>query len=656
MLSKANDAPHVAPHWLHGGCPKVRTPEQCALTPALAAVRCCGGDGRRCASVCDVCETQHGSLYNLPPQLKSVLGPRIVPQGLAANHSAAAAECAAHGLRLCSRTELDAGACCKTGCLMDTRLVWTRDRCDAPSPSASTAAAAARLRVGAAVAPSARLQLPQLSAVPGSRLSLEALAYNYGTDKSKDDHKYVDVYAPLLEPLRDTLANLTEIGVSAGQSIGMWRAFLAPAARVWGFDLVLKPQVRRLARLPNVRLFETDAYRAGEPLRHGLTPSSMDVVIDDAMHEQPYYDRALASWWPLVRPGGYYIIEDLERSVMRSPARQTAPAPLSRRQDKGVGVRVGGGRGQRVGRREGREGVHGAGLDLLDVPGAAATSRLLAEHRAFFVDSAFGHRNWSHFRWRASDTARAHNSKLLVLQKRPTPPCPFDPDDSVETSAAADETRGGGGARGGGGGGGGGGGLEGRRSASSRRRPVLCALLSARGVREQLRHVLDGAASGEPGGDDHAARRALWKELAPRATAAVGPAAFLEAQRHRRSSLVSGPLLDVVVDAPRGATAELAQAGMEEALARLFPRLRPGGFYLVETAHDLLEAPLRPRTRALLQAHTAFFADQAVRPGAHDSHVIVIQKRPASNPPRPYFQMRAQFSMRPCHAPPAGRA
>ena len=52
-------------------------------------------------------------------------------------------------------------------------------------------------------------------------LSLETLAYKYGTDKSKDDHKYVDIYHSLLADRRQHIRNVTEIGVAAGQSIAI---------------------------------------------------------------------------------------------------------------------------------------------------------------------------------------------------------------------------------------------------------------------------------------------------------------------------------------------------------------------------------------------------------------------------------------------------
>jgi SAM-dependent methyltransferase len=53
-------------------------------------------------------------------------------------------------------------------------------------------------------------------------VSLETLAYKYGTDKSKDDHKYVDLYHSLFADRRHRVYNVTEIGVSTGQSIAVW--------------------------------------------------------------------------------------------------------------------------------------------------------------------------------------------------------------------------------------------------------------------------------------------------------------------------------------------------------------------------------------------------------------------------------------------------
>ena len=55
--------------------------------------------------------------------------PRTTSNTLEATLAAAEAECAAHGLRLCTSTELNQEWCCATGCGMDNVRVWAADRC-----------------------------------------------------------------------------------------------------------------------------------------------------------------------------------------------------------------------------------------------------------------------------------------------------------------------------------------------------------------------------------------------------------------------------------------------------------------------------------------------------------------------------------------------
>ena len=48
--------------------------------------------------------------------------------------AAAADECAAQGARLCTRSELEGGSCCGTGCGADSRYIWTSSECLMPPP------------------------------------------------------------------------------------------------------------------------------------------------------------------------------------------------------------------------------------------------------------------------------------------------------------------------------------------------------------------------------------------------------------------------------------------------------------------------------------------------------------------------------------------
>ena len=116
--------------WLEAGCPtavrRASRPPSCAAAASYAAVRCCRSiaqeDTTACVSICnalDASRNQH--VYEMP---------RLHIDGTLANLTEAQAECESlAGRRLCSRAELQAGICCKTGCGMDGALVWAADPC-----------------------------------------------------------------------------------------------------------------------------------------------------------------------------------------------------------------------------------------------------------------------------------------------------------------------------------------------------------------------------------------------------------------------------------------------------------------------------------------------------------------------------------------------
>lgn len=252
-------------------------------------------------------------------------------------------------------------------------------------------------------------------------LSLEELAYKWGTDKSRDDHKYVDMYAALVDPVRKRVRNVTELGVAAGQSVAMWAEYF-PKADVWGIDQHIGPTARAvLGSWPSVHLLQANVYEVSTPHALGLADGTMDLVIDDAMHGQAYNEVALAIFWRLVRPGGYYVIEDSSYG-----------------------------------------GATGA-LDFAErEPASEAARAIFGSNHAFFVDATLGHRNFSAWlsvakeqwsrkqekvgllgrlraaaAWLRGDVTdtdgevpygldrKRHNAHMVVIRKRTAPEQPF---------------------------------------------------------------------------------------------------------------------------------------------------------------------------------------------------------------------------------------
>ena len=231
--------------------------------------------------------------------------------------------------------------------------------------------------------------------------SLEELAYTYRTDKSHDDHKYSDLFASLFDPIRESVLNVTEIGVSAGQSMLMWHDYFTHAT-IHGVDIVIYASVRKaMASLPRAKLYKLGSTNTIKLERLGLAPASMDVILDDGDHYPLSQMHTLTLWWPFVRVGGYYIIEDVATGA----------------------------------NRRNQQRYHGS----LDTPGYSqlahnqsfwdeATRTILHEHDAFFVDSLAGHRAFDLFRERSKldygpymKDAVNHNSHVLVIRKRAVP-------------------------------------------------------------------------------------------------------------------------------------------------------------------------------------------------------------------------------------------
>ena len=221
---------------------------------------------------------------------------------------------------------------------------------------------------------------------------VEELMYKYKSDKSRDDHSYVKLYNMLFANIRHTITNITEIGIAAGQSLQAWYRYF-PNAEIHAFDIKwygngkveenmnkLRPRVHpHIVDLlgPNITNITSQL---------GFMPESMDIIIDDGPHTVRSQEGFLQKLFPAVKPGGYYIIEDI--------------------------------------------GVSGAGNGLRffhDDPSMLQdeTRAILEGHDTIFVDTAVGHRLWDEWLRRVGKMwARNHshhNSYMVVIQKRRNP-------------------------------------------------------------------------------------------------------------------------------------------------------------------------------------------------------------------------------------------
>jgi 8-demethyl-8-(2-methoxy-alpha-L-rhamnosyl)tetracenomycin-C 3'-O-methyltransferase len=136
---------------------------------------------------------------------------------------------------------------------------------------------------------------------------LDEIALEHGTDKSSVGHNFTPIYEQLFEPWREKPVALLELGVAEGYSLRTWADYFThPDAVIVGIDLQLGP-----ANLP-ARVVEYIADQTEIPPE--LQGWSPDIIIDDASHISSKTIGSFNAWFPLLKPGGIYAVEDLHTS------------------------------------------------------------------------------------------------------------------------------------------------------------------------------------------------------------------------------------------------------------------------------------------------------------------------------------------------------
>ena len=150
-------------------------------------------------------------------------------------------------------------------------------------------------------------------------------------------HHYGTAYHALFGSLRDSVSSILEIGIGedTAPSVQAWATYF-PNAHVYPIDIKTRREVADRARPggatdrlikhqaqfgcdynrsmwdnPRVHLtLETDASDP-EQLGRVALPPQLDIILDDGSHRYLDQQRTLHTLWPRLRPGGFYIVEDM---------------------------------------------------------------------------------------------------------------------------------------------------------------------------------------------------------------------------------------------------------------------------------------------------------------------------------------------------------
>ena len=215
-----------------------------------------------------------------------------------------------------------------------------------PDEGASTAKTASKMLPSSAKDRSTLARDIGVAVLRQSRNSsdlLTRLGRLYNTDKATEHH-FTPFYNAMFSSQRDSIKSLLEVGVYHGASIQMWRDYF-PEAKIYGIDYfrgmmrgdqatssankvremgdtLSKLEAMNPKIVPNVfgsrvKLLDINqsdvaemdrATKRDQPLG---SAAPFDIIIEDGSHAQRDQQLNLAQLFPLLKPGGVYVVEDV---------------------------------------------------------------------------------------------------------------------------------------------------------------------------------------------------------------------------------------------------------------------------------------------------------------------------------------------------------
>lgn len=136
-------------------------------------------------------------------------------------------------------------------------------------------------------------------------MNLSELAEKHNTDKLW--HGYMPHYEAHFGPLQGKPIKLIEIGVASGASMRVWNDWFTNFhAEFLGIDI--EPETpTKFDNRTLIMIADGTALDWRGP--------KVDIIVDDGSHTSDDIVAAFGNWWPHLKSGGWYVIEDLAVQV-----------------------------------------------------------------------------------------------------------------------------------------------------------------------------------------------------------------------------------------------------------------------------------------------------------------------------------------------------
>lgn len=148
-------------------------------------------------------------------------------------------------------------------------------------------------------------------------MSYEKIHHEHSGKVSDKWGIYLSTYSEIFEPYRNKSINYLEVGVQNGGSLEIASKYFGNATHIVGCDI--NPACNKLSFSdPRIRLFIGDAN--SNDIHSAITAhtDSFDIIIDDGSHTSSDIIQTFVKYFPFLRCGGLFVIEDLHCSYWES--------------------------------------------------------------------------------------------------------------------------------------------------------------------------------------------------------------------------------------------------------------------------------------------------------------------------------------------------
>ena len=138
--------------------------------------------------------------------------------------------------------------------------------------------------------------------------SLLSISKNHAGNSFHKWEHYIAEYDERLSKFRNKNVSLLEVGVQNGGSLQLWKKYFGNSALIHGIDIDIN--VCKMDLGDGIHTFCFDITNETAWADHSRS-YSYDIIIDDGSHLNPDVINFFKRAFPLVKPGGWFIVEDV---------------------------------------------------------------------------------------------------------------------------------------------------------------------------------------------------------------------------------------------------------------------------------------------------------------------------------------------------------